>query len=41
MDGDRLAIVERDNENLLNKMAHIMKTGGHVDNKRKDYKQKR
>ncbi|XP_062619866.1 sperm axonemal maintenance protein CFAP97D1-like [Saccostrea cucullata] len=40
MEGERLAIVERDNRILLEKMAHIMRTGGRVDNRKEDYKQK-
>ncbi|XP_078332375.1 sperm axonemal maintenance protein CFAP97D1-like [Crassostrea virginica] len=40
MEGERLAIVERDNRILLEKMAHIMRTGGSVDNRKEDYMQK-
>lgn len=41
MEGERLAIVERDNRILLEKMAFIMRTGGSVDNRKEDYMQKR
>lgn len=41
MEGERLAIVERDNRILLEKMAFIMRTGGSVDNRKGDYMQKR
>lgn len=41
MEGERLAIVERDNRILLEKMAYIMRTGGSVDNRKEDYMQKR
>lgn len=40
MEGERLAIVERDNRILLEKMAFIMRTGGSVDNRKEDYMQK-
>ncbi|KAL5006217.1 hypothetical protein ScPMuIL_015023 [Solemya velum] len=40
MEGERLAIVERDNKILLEKMAHIMRTEGTVDNHKKDYQEK-
>ncbi|XP_071105017.1 sperm axonemal maintenance protein CFAP97D1-like [Haliotis cracherodii] len=40
MEGERLAIVERDNRILLEKMAHIMRTGGLVDNVKRDYTHK-
>ncbi|KAK3102620.1 hypothetical protein FSP39_012714 [Pinctada imbricata] len=40
MEGERLATVERDNRILLEKMAHIMRTGGSVDNRKDDYVQK-
>ncbi|XP_062499289.1 sperm axonemal maintenance protein CFAP97D1-like [Corticium candelabrum] len=39
MQEERMAIVERDNRILLDQMAHMMKTGGRVDN-RNDYKQR-
>ncbi|KAJ8299160.1 hypothetical protein KUTeg_023220 [Tegillarca granosa] len=40
MEGERLAIVERNNRILLEKMAHIMRTSGSVTNKKTDYVQK-
>jgi hypothetical protein len=33
MQEERMAIVERDNRILLDKMAYMMKTEGRVDNK--------
>ncbi|KAH3885835.1 sperm axonemal maintenance protein CFAP97D1-like [Dreissena polymorpha] len=35
-EAERLATIERDNRILLEKMAHIMRTGGVVDNKKED-----
>jgi len=40
MEEERQATVERDNRILLEKMAHIMRTRGRVDN-RNNYKQRR
>lgn len=40
MEEERLATVERDNRILLEKMSHIMRTRGRVDN-RNDYRHKR
>ena len=40
MEEERQATVERDNRILLEKMAHIMRTRGSVDN-HKDYMQRR
>lgn len=40
MEDERLAIIERDNRILLEKMCYIMRTRGRVDNKN-DYEQKR
>jgi hypothetical protein len=37
---ERLAVVERDNRVLLEKMTHIMRTSGRVDN-HNDYEHKR
>ncbi|XP_053165428.1 uncharacterized protein CFAP97D2 isoform X2 [Hemicordylus capensis] len=39
LEKERLSIIERDNRLLLEKMAHIMRTQGRVDNKN-DYKAK-
>ncbi|PIK62955.1 hypothetical protein BSL78_00082 [Apostichopus japonicus] len=39
MEDERLAIIERDNRILLEKMCYIMRTRGRVDNKN-DYEQK-
>ncbi|XP_053385168.1 sperm axonemal maintenance protein CFAP97D1-like [Mercenaria mercenaria] len=36
-EAERLATIERDNRILLEKMAHIMRSGGAVDNKKEDY----
>lgn len=33
LEEDRLAIIERDNRLLLEKMAYIMRTEGRIDNK--------
>lgn len=40
-EAERLATIERDNRILLEKMAHIMRKGGAVDNKKEDYHVKR
>ena len=40
-EAERLATIERDNRILLEKMAHIMRAGGVVDNKKEDYHTKR
>ena len=39
-EADRLATIERDNRILLEKMAHIMRTSGMVDNRKPDYSPK-
>lgn len=33
LEEDRLALIERDNRLLLEKMAYIMRTEGRIDNK--------
>ncbi|XP_033751288.1 uncharacterized protein CFAP97D1-like [Pecten maximus] len=40
MEGERLACVERDNRILLEKMAHIMRSGGRVHSQNKGYRRK-
>ena len=40
MEEERLAIVERDNRILMEKMSYVMRTRGRVDNKN-DYVPKR
>ncbi|XP_050409648.1 uncharacterized protein CFAP97D2-like [Patella vulgata] len=37
IEDERLAIIEKDNRILIEKMAHIMRTGGRVDNVKHDY----
>lgn len=41
IEAERLATIERDNRILLEKMAHIMRTGGVVDNKKDGHQTKR
>ncbi|XP_060083461.1 sperm axonemal maintenance protein CFAP97D1-like [Ylistrum balloti] len=40
IEGERLASVERDNRILLERMAHIMRSGGRVHSQNKDYMRK-